>query len=895
MNANNKLLLAGLAASLLPISAMSAVSISDVPLAVRNNVRTNFIFMIDDSGSMKDKVSGSGGKTRMAVAQDAAKAVLDSLPSAKSRVAMVSFSNAGSQHLGGALDYGLRDLDSDSLSGIKSEISKLSPANWTPLSETLAGVGRYLANASADNTLNFSGNQTAKVSKFFEQNNTGRTELAGMSDSDYPIEYWCQRSNVIVMTDGESTEDVGLSGNVYLRDFDNDCPNCTYDRKTSNNHPPTSHIGGTHTYNQTDSSPRGSDYLDDVAQAIHEVDLRPDLLPPAGKAKGRTVSVYMIGFADDTLKDSPLMQESAAQGGGKFMYAGDEDKLKEAFQGAIDDAFAKENAAAAVAVVNTQVVVDNTAYASRYNSGTWSGDLMGYRLNTTTGIPIEPPAWSAAGLLAKRTDPRKIVTYSGSNGVVFSGAMGGLSAADVAALRGARLGDIVNAEPVVVKYGSRTVVFQPANDGMLHAFEGKLEAGGGEELFAYVPRALYTGSAPALSSQKLPLKAGANHQYLVDATPAVADFGSQKLLVGGLGKGGKAYYALDISSPDANNEVGYASKVKWEVVPDASKSGYSFATPLLVKTSKGDRVVVPSGYNNSDGKGYVFLLDPADGSVEATIETGVSGDLAYLAKPQDAVVTAVVDVIYGGDTQGNLFRFNLASETSVRIAQLKDGSGNVQPVTSAPLVTTGTNAGEFRVFVGTGQYLDVADIASTRRQTLYGVFDNSSVATPTLPNIRGSNGASCPTEGGDGAFVCQTLSGNDSSGYSVSANAIGSKKGWYVDLPVSGSRITSQGALSRGGVLVYTANKPTDTKCEPGGSSYLLTLNPETGGSLGNGVKGMVWISSALASRPVLVETADGERALVRHADQSFTSTKLWTPPVAGATTFRVLSWRELL
>ncbi|TIC86987.1 PilC/PilY family type IV pilus protein [Crenobacter intestini] len=929
-NARN-ILLAGTVAAFLPVFSVAAVSISDVPLAVKNNVRTNFIFMLDDSASMGSMSPKIGNKYRIDIVKSASTAVLDKLPKDKSRVALVTFANAKSGYgkNGGELDYALTDLTYASLTDIKESIQQLSASNYTPLSETLSGIGNYLARESGSESIKFvdSNGMSQAVSRtdFFAQNNTGRGELVGASTATPAVQYWCQRSNIIVMTDGNPTEDVGLSDNRYLRDYDGDCSKPTsgcgqYDRKgtltTENSHPNTKHpVGTVHDYEDGElkgskkTLEYGSDYLDDVAQALHEVDLRPDLKPPPGKNKGKLISVYMIGFADSTLKNSPLMQEAAWQGGGgKLLFATDEAELTKTFQEAIDDAFSKENAAAAIAVVNPHVEVDDAAYASRYSSANWSGDLRAYRLDPSTGIPVVTPEkeyeWSAAKMLASRqANTRYVVTHNGSTvtsqpkGATFGNTA--TTGQSVAALRTVPLGDIVNAEPVIVKYpDGRTVVFQAANDGMLHAFEGKLD-GGGTELFAYVPRALYTGSTPALSATTRPLASVADHKFLLDATPAVADIDGKKLLVGGLGKGGKAYYALDITSLPADpikaKETDYIGTVKWEVTPP--NAGFSFATPLMVNTSNGWRVVVPSGYRaqGDNGSGYVFLLDPADGSVKMTIPTGEAGDLAYLAKLQDAGAAAVVDVIYGGDTQGNLFRFNLKDGKAIRVAQLKDGSGVAQPVTSPPLVTAGSKAGEYKVFVGTGQYLDEADITSTQLQTLYGVIDDSSVAAPVLPSIRGSNGASCPTGGGDGAFVCQTLTGDDSSGYTVSANALGSKKGWYVDLPVSGSRIISQGALSRGGVLVYTANKPTNKPCEPGGTSYLLTVSPSNGGQLADKEKGMVKISTALGSRPVLVETADGERALVRHADQTFTSTKLWSPQVPGKAKFRVLSWRELL
>ncbi|HEX7648582.1 MAG TPA: PilC/PilY family type IV pilus protein, partial [Noviherbaspirillum sp.] len=134
------------------------------------------------------------------------------------------------------------------------------------------------------------------------------------------------------------------------------------------------------------------------------------------------------------------------------------------------------------------------------------------------------------------------------------------------------LGDIVSAEARYVKTplfdysdsgysdfktsmtSRKGVVYVGANDGMLHAFE----ADSGKELWAYVPGIvlpdLYKLADKNYSTQ---------HQFYVDGTPEVGDIcpnapsascssGQWKtILVGGLNRGGKGYYALDVTDPDA--------------------------------------------------------------------------------------------------------------------------------------------------------------------------------------------------------------------------------------------------------------------------------------------------------------------------------------------------------
>jgi type IV pilus assembly protein PilY1 len=753
------------------------------------------------------------------------------------------------------------------------------------------------------------------------------------------------------MTDGRPQQDQALSTNTYLCDYDGDSGGCTtsgptaYDKKTgaaASSHP--GHIGpGVHSYESA-----GSDYLNDVAQALYEIDLRPDLTAPAGRTKKNNVRTYTVGFVDDQAKNDPLLKETAAQGGGTFSTAGNATDLIAAFNSAMNDAFAKDAASSAIAVVNTQITVDNTSYASTYNSGFWSGDLSAYALDTTTGLPGSTPAWSAQAKLDALPNPvssRKIVSFNGSAGAAFQPGSVSLTNSNntnlVNYLRGERtnedginfrkrksiLGDIINAEPVVVKYSDNNpIVFQGANDGMLHVFCGSLNGkcasntiSPGQEIWAYVPKMVWPNLANTGGGYADPNYA---HKYFVDATPAAGLIGSTRYLVGGLGKGGQGYYALDITSYSAASESAYASKVKWEFPtsePSAASSvGYSYGTPLIVNTPSGWRVLVTSGYNNSDGSGKIFALDPSTGAVLNTITTPVGSSsipagLTYIAKPSSAGDNDVIKYVYGGDLLGNVWRFNLTSWTAVKIAELRDGSGNPQPVSSAPAVgNVPGSSTKYFVYVGTGLYLGDSDVPgnatassyATQVQSMYGIIDDTSIASPTLPNIRGTNGTSCPNGGGNGDFICQDQGTATNNAYTGTNNSMSAaSKGWYFDIPIPNGRVIGQPQITSGGALVFTINMPTNATCEPGGSSAFADVNASNGGAVATTTAATSYYPSismlgyALASRAVVVTTANGKHAIIRMSDQSFKNPTVHEPPAAASTSsgWRRISWRQLM
>lgn len=516
------------------------------------------------------------------------------------------------------------------------------------------------------------------------------------------------------------------------------------------------------------------------------------------------------------------------------------------------------------------------------------------------------------------------------------------------------LGDTVNAEPLVVRapsanyadtgyQGSTTtfketnatrtrIVYQGANDGMLHAFN----AATGAETWAYVPN-LVMANLNNLSS-----KAGFTHQYRVDGTPVSGDVDYKNccttgsgndwhtILVGGLGKGGMGYYALDVTNPDAANEAAVASMVLWEfpnsVTNTAQRNaaklntGYTFGKPIIVKTkANGWVVLVTSGYNNGtnagdsggDGLGHLFVLNPKTGDLlkdipttgctttPATTPCGLAQISAYV---ENGDLDNTTDFVYGGDLMGNVWRFDFSgasvSSWSVsKFAVLKDASGATQPITTTPELTKITiNGADYRfVYVGTGQYLGDTDVPcpasgcptgktqnshATQTQTMYGLVDNT---TSTLPDPLRSS------------LQPQTLTTSGST-RTVTSNTVdfATKKGWYVDLPDTGERINTDPALALG-ALAFTSNSPSATVCVPGGSSWLYFLNYQTGGVITNST--ITWsaisMGDALASRPVLIQLPSGKVVtLVRKSDATTQTQDVPLP--ASTSSGKRVSWREI-
>ena len=472
------------------------------------------------------------------------------------------------------------------------------------------------------------------------------------------------------------------------------------------------------------------------------------------------------------------------------------------------------------------------------------------------------------------------------------------------------LGDIVNSEAVYVRQATfnyndpgysgfksstasrRPMVYAGANDGMLHAFDAQT----GDELWAYVP----TMVIPRL--YRLADKSyGTRHNFYVDATPVTGDVSIsgqwRTLLVGGLGAGGRGYYALDVTDPENPRAL-------WEFTH--VNLGLSFGRAEITKLANGTWVViVGSGYNNTlpgDGAGRLFVIDAATGALLQTIVAqdavnigpGSAGLAHIRAWADQAELDNTVKRVYGGDNAGNLWRFdvnNVLPQAATRLATLRGSGGQPQPVTSRPEL--GDAAGTAMVFVGTGRYMGVSDLVDTRPQTIYGIKDGLTSTGWGNPRAQGSfvaqtlTSGSCPANS-SACTVGETVRIGSGNNVNLATHA-----GWYVDLPISSERSTNDPQLALG-TLVVTTNVVESSACTAGGYSYINFFDYRSGApvSTATGVASAL-LGNALATRPTVVRLPSGKIvSITRLFDDTTTVRQVPVPPTTGVT--RRLSWREL-
>ena len=402
------------------------------------------------------------------------------------------------------------------------------------------------------------------------------------------------------------------------------------------------------------------------------------------------------------------------------------------------------------------------------------------------------------------------------------------------------------------------MVYVGANDGMVHGFDAGTSATMGQEKLAFIPSAVF-GNLHELTKPNYPY----NHRFFVDGTPTMGDafYGGawHTLLVGGLNKGGQSIYALDITDPTSFTEANASSIFRWEYT-DADL-GYTYSRPAIAKMANGRwAAIFGNGYNNSiagtpapvstTGRAYLYVVDVQDGSLIRKIDTGV-GSVATpngLATPAavDFNQDSVVDYVYAGDLQGNMWKFDMRDAAPANWVSAFTVSSNpaplftamdpaatpvAQPITSKPEVGRGPRGQGMVVLFGTGKFLEQADKTPTQTQTFYGILDPNAGDATDMVAGRASLTAQTILFEGNRTFGTETVPIRITS-----QNAV-ANRGWYMDLlspnaPAFRGEMQVSNSALRAGRIIFTTLIPDSDPCGFGGSSWLMEMEAVSGARL---------------------------------------------------------------
>ncbi|WP_347483898.1 PilC/PilY family type IV pilus protein [Vandammella animalimorsus] len=451
------------------------------------------------------------------------------------------------------------------------------------------------------------------------------------------------------------------------------------------------------------------------------------------------------------------------------------------------------------------------------------------------------------------------------------------------------------------------MIYVGGNDGMLHGFSAQ----DGTERIAYVPK----GLVPGLHALTLP---NYGHQFYVDGSPFAGDAEINStwktVLVGTLGAGGRGYFVLDVTDPQnfsVNNAANLVLLDATEIPrsptgqPDPAgvdaDLGHIFGAPVRHETypmraaqvakMNNNRwaVVLGNGYNSANEKPVLYIqyldgarevhkiqaITAATATPENTAANGLSAPRLMDINGDDQP-----DVIYAGDLKGNLWKFDVTSNSPndwgvafggqpLFTACERTAGGQVvspcvrQPITVAPTVRAHPNGNGVLVAFGTGRNLTMVDRSDTEQQAIYSVLDNTryklrntgsnllevhpggTQGNATIPapqalpatTVLISQAVTPAVQTGTGASVGTNF-------WATSHNVVDwnnpQTKGWFLNLPESGERLLETMPFYDGSnILAVNSQVPargsadlldeTCTAVPESGERYLTLLNIVSG------------------------------------------------------------------
>jgi type IV pilus assembly protein PilY1 len=475
------------------------------------------------------------------------------------------------------------------------------------------------------------------------------------------------------------------------------------------------------------------------------------------------------------------------------------------------------------------------------------------------------------------------------------------------------------------------VVYVGSNDGLLHGFRsgtfnasastaagscasnpaaGCFTNNDGKELLAYMPGAVVQTIHSSTNAHVDFSNAQYGHTFFVDGTPGAGDLyyngAWHSWLVGGLGPGGSAIYALDVTNPGNFSESNAASLVLGEWTPSTiscvnatscgNSLGNTYGTPQIRRLHDGKwAFIFGNGFGSASGDAGIFVgvIDPTSAAptfyyLSTATGSSTSPNGIAFTTPVDLDGDHMTDYVYAGDLQGNVWRFDLTSGTESKWAVtpgplFKTAAG--QPITTALVVASGAPTPgmqqQLMILFGTGQQNAITNASAatyaTATQSLYGVWDwnlkgwnsisNAQYAALTLASTGLSGfGTLSPAN-----LQAQTVTVNSSTqnrdiatnaticwaGQSACSGAA-AKFGWYLNLPGNLEQIIFNPQLVAQALtvnsIVPAVNSSTSCAIQ-GDTGFTYVLSAMTGGAFSEVFLPPSEAAAGLGTNPAYADT----------------------------------------
>lgn len=469
----------------------------------------------------------------------------------------------------------------------------------------------------------------------------------------------------------------------------------------------------------------------------------------------------------------------------------------------------------------------------------------------------------------------------------------------------ASIGDPMHTQPQVITYyknqnGSTVdkTVFFTTNDGFLHA----VNADDGTTEFSFIPKDLLDnlkiyrdgfvrGGVQKVYGMDGPMTAWVNDANgdgdVLSGNNGRADSGDHVYLYLTMRRGGNNIYALDVTNRSQ-------PKLKWVIrgdidndhrtdsIGEFGRLGQTWSAPKLAQVNwNGNRrhvLLFGGGYDvaidnhttiqNSNIGNAVFMVDAETGQMlwrasNSNSNLNISAmrySIPASLTPLDMDRDGAVDVIFGGDTGGQIFRIDINQRNSGAanfatggvIARLSgrtaaDARRFFEPVT----VALGKDGGYLNIAVGSGYR--PSPMSTSVNDRVY-VIQDSHVAS--APSSYGYVAGQPYTEANLYNATSNLLQQGNSAQRAAALSSLTNAKGWFMTLEQSGEKVLSKAVIFNG-VLLFNTFAPVSNSlaaCSPGsGANYLYAVNIENGTALfdldGNGNSALVKSDRRMALR----------------------------------------------
>ncbi len=874
-------------------------------------VKPNIMFILDTSGSMVNNnvVTGDVTQTRLKVMQEATTGLIDELTGVN--VGLMAFGGSDGAYFEAPVAALETQAQRDAL---KTTINALTGGGGTPLSEALFESMRYYQGATP----------------FVRSTSSTGGQVSGVRDGDVfdsPIEYSCQPNYAVLLTDGEPTNDTNKQSTIegVVGTCTDNCLDevadymFTEDMIPSASDPSDSFPGQQKIRTYTVGFELDSTLLSSTAtkgggqfvRADNAAELKAAFLKIIDDVNARSTTYVAPGVAINTfdrLNHLNTLYYALFQSDKGAIWNGNLKRYKLEIRtndvgekeavivdkndnAAIDEAtgFFKETArswwspvvdgpdvALGGAASQLPDATDTRKVYSNLDSGSTDLTVAGNQVVKSNANLLKAD-FDGTGAITD-AEFEKVVNWT--RGVDVNDEDGDGSSADARKL----LADPLHSVPQLVVYDAttdpqETTIFYGDNQGFIHGINGAT----GASQFSFIPKELLSNQVPMMdSADDSPKVYGMDGSVVKwvhdDNRDGVIGTGNNDFvrIFSGMRRGGKSYYALDVTSPSSPS-------LRWKITKGDTgfaELGQTWSTPVKTKIQDGknfiDVLIFGGGYDtdqdtrtvrnaNDDEGRALYIVNANTGALiwrAGVTNSGADLELAEMqysipASPKvlDVNGDGTADQVYVGDMGGQIFRFDIGVTGNNDSLDITGGRIADFGVTQTGLTETDEEKNRrfyhtpdlFGLKLGGKRYLGLAIGSGYQAHPLdTGVKDR--IYMLKIADV--SSAPIDPSDDTETTVLYQTLT--EDNLYDATANtiqqggteelrtdaatALAGKQGWFIRLTRSGEKVLSEATTVNNEIYITTYEpKASSNPCfPPTGTSRMYHLSAFDGTAVRN-------------------------------------------------------------